>query len=143
MRLGGGGSHQGHALPGTVQGCHHVGPLHPSQHGAQRSQGGALLLGPVREESAGGGLAAPKQIQLFGLVAQCCAHLPPSPAASFLQEVFHLFLPVGREVDVQPGVLLAVPVSACGRGGKDLKLNCQFDKQGGKILMSIWLFETL
>lgn len=119
---GGGGllSHHGDALRGTVQGRHHVGPLHASQHGAQRSQSGALLLGPVREEGAGGGLASPKQIQLFGLVAQCCAHLPPSPAPSFLQEVFHFFLPVRGEVDVQPVVLLAVPVSACG-GGKETK----------------------
>lgn len=77
-------SHHGNALRGAVQGRYHVGPLHVGQDGAQRPQGGALLLGPVREEGAGGSLAAPKQIQLFGLVAQCCAHLPPSPASSFL-----------------------------------------------------------
>lgn len=77
-------SHHGNALRGAVQGRHHVGPLHASQYGAQRSQSGALLLGPVGEEGAGGGLAAPKQIQLFGLVAQCYAHLPPSLAPSFL-----------------------------------------------------------
>ena len=112
--LFGGASHHGNALRGAVQGRHHVGPLHASQYGAQRSQSGALLLGPVREEGVGGGLAAPKQIQLFGLVAQCCAHLPPSPASSLLQEVCHLLLLVGGEIDVQPVVLLAVPISACG-----------------------------
>lgn len=114
-------SHHGNTLRGAVQGRHHVGPLHASQYGAQRSQSGALLLGPVREEGMGGGLAAPKQIQLFGLIAQCCAHLPPSPGPSFLQEVFHLFLPMGGEIDVQPVVLLAVPVSACGKERKRLK----------------------
>lgn len=119
-------SHHRNALRGAVQGRHHVEPLHASQYGAQRSQSGALLLGPVREERVGWSLATPKQIQLFGLVAQCYTHLPPSLAPCFLQEPFHLFLPVGGEIDVQPVVLLAVPVSACGKQRK--RLNFQYYK---------------
>lgn len=143
---GGGGwgevaSHHGGALHGAVQGRHHVGPLHPSQYGAQRSQSGAFLLGPVREEGAGGGLAALKQIQLLGLVAQRDAHLPPSLARSFLQEALHLFLLVVGEVDVQPVVWLAVPVRAC-RGNKGEILQAKLlvlGKQGSKILNLIRL----
>lgn len=82
-------------LRGAVQRCHHVGPLDASQCRTQQSQSGAFFLGPVREERVSGGLSTPKQVQLFGLVAQRCAQLPPPPAPSFLKEALHLFLSVG------------------------------------------------
>lgn len=97
-------------LRGAVQSCHHVGPLDASQRRTQQSQCGAFFLGPVREERVSGGLSTPKQVQLFGLVAQRCAQLPPPPAPSFLQEALHLFLSVGGQVDVQAVVLPAVPL---------------------------------
>lgn len=100
-------------LRGAVQSSHHVGPLDASQRGAQQPQSGAVLQSPVREEGVSGGLATPKQVQLFGLVAQRRAQLPPAPALSLLQEPFHLLLPVGGQVDVQTIVLLAVPLSTC------------------------------
>lgn len=112
-RVGGVVSDHRDALRGAVQGRHHVGPLDAGQRGAEQPQGGALALGPAGEEGASRRLAATKQVQLLGLVAQRAAQLPPTAAAaSLLQEALHLLLPVGGQVDVQPGVLLAVPLSA-------------------------------
>lgn len=114
--------HHRDALRGAVEGRHHVGPLDAGQCGTEQPQGGALTLGPGGQEGASRRLAAPKQVQLLGFVAQRGAQLPPTAAAaSLLQEALHLLLPVGGQVDVQPCVLLAVPLSACGK--KDTKEN--------------------
>lgn len=61
-----------------------------------------------------GGLSVPKQVQLFGFIAQRYTQLPPCLAPSVLQEALHLFLSVGGQVDVQAIVLLAVPLGTCG-----------------------------
>lgn len=101
-------------LRGAVEGCDHVRPLNASQCWAEQSQSGAFFLGPVGKEGVRRCLATPKQVQLFGLVAQRGAHLPPPMTTSLLQEALHLFLSVRREVDVQAVVLLAVPPGTCG-----------------------------
>lgn len=106
-------SHHRNTLRGGVKSRFHVGPLNAGQRRAQQSQSGAFFLGPVREESVSGGLPMPKQVQLFGLIAQSCAQVPPPPAASVLQEALHLFLSVWGKVDVQAIVLLAVSLGAC------------------------------
>lgn len=122
-RVGGGVAvlHHRDPLRGAVEGGHHVGPLDAGQRGAEQPQGGALTLGPGGQQGAGRSLAAPKQVQLLGLVAQRGAQLPPAAAAAapLLQEALHLLLPVGGQVDVQPGVLLAVPLRACGQEGRE------------------------
>lgn len=71
-------------LRGAVEDCYHVGPLDASQCRTQESQCGAFFLGPVREKRVSGGLSTPKQVQLFGLIAQRCTQLPPPPAPSLL-----------------------------------------------------------
>lgn len=116
--------HHRDPLHGAVEGRYHVGPLDAGQRGAEQSQGGALALGPGGQERASRRLAAPKQVQLLGFVAQRGTQLPPTAAAaSLLQEALHLLLPVGGQVDVQPRVLLAVPLGACGK--KDTKESSQ------------------
>ena len=111
-------SDHGDTLRGAVKNRYHIGPLDAGQCRTQQSQSGAFFLGPVREECVSGGLSAPKQVQLFRLIAQRCAQLPPPPAPSLLQEALHLLLSVGWQVDVQTIVLLAVPLSTCKNTSK-------------------------
>lgn len=101
-------------LRGEVQHRSHVWSLNTGQRREQQPQSGAVPLGPVREERAGRSLASPEQVQLFGLVAQRPAQVPPPPAAPLLQEALHLLLSLGGQVDVQTVVVLAVSFSACG-----------------------------